>query len=85
MTDPVVVIGRLQRRNLKLQQQREHWKAEYARIRSIFDSFPVYERTYEDRQKRRQEVEDRRELQKRVIEQAALIARLLREEQLRDN
>jgi len=80
-----ITIGRLRRRILKLQQQREHWKTEYQRIRDIFDTFPMYESSYETRQKHRKLVETHRELTRRVAEQSALIQRLLREANLRDN
>jgi len=78
-TDLLIVNGRLQRKNTKLRQQRDHWQAEYKKLRQVLDAFPLYERRYQSLTAWKSELAEIRATQQRVKEQALLIERLTKE------
>ena len=77
MKDLSVINGRLQRRNVKLIKQRDHWKEQYEKLKAVLDQFPMYQKRYEDLQRWRADIQTTRDMQQRIKEQTALINSLM--------
>lgn len=71
-----VRIGRLQRKVIRVLEQRDYWKAQHQRLRKVLDEFPFIERTRERYDKVIATRERIRDLERRVKEQSALIEHL---------
>lgn len=76
MAEPQVVIGRLNKKNAKLQQQRDFWRQRCEHYAKVIEMHPYMERDYKSVMERRKERERVKGLEQRVAEQALLIEKL---------
>jgi hypothetical protein len=68
-----VTLGRMRRKHARALKQRDHWKAEYDKLRDVMNDFPRIESSHKRLLSWREEVQRVRALEQRVKEQAALI------------
>ena len=79
MTDPNVTIGRLRRRIEKLKQQRDHFREQADLRQRMIEIAPFIERRWKTYTEMTTEQARVKALEQRVKEQAALIERLMKE------
>lgn len=79
MTEESVTIGRLKKKILKLQKQRDHFKEQNALINKMISLYPYIKSTYESYKKTEVALNRLKELETRVKEQDLLI-RILSEQ-----
>lgn len=79
MTDPNVTIGRLRRRIEKLKQQRDHFREQADLRQQMIEIAPFIERRWKTYTEMTTEQARVKALEQRVKEQAALIERLMKE------
>jgi len=72
----VVLERRHQRRASRLKEQRDHWKAEYEKLRDFLASFPFYERERARRVEVLAQRDHLKNLETRCREQSMLIEEL---------
>jgi len=74
-----VQYGRLQKKMVKLRQQRDHWKERTDFLNEVLRLYPYAERSWKDYQQRIKDQKELQDLRKRVNEQELLIDRLVKE------
>ena len=73
-----VQYGRLQKKMVKLRQQRDHWKERTDFFNEVLKLYPYAERSWKDHQQRIKDQNELQDLRKRVKEQELLIDRLVK-------
>jgi hypothetical protein len=79
MTEESVIVGRLKKKILKLQKQRDHFKEQNALTNSMISLYPYIKSSYESYKKAEAAQTRLKELESRVREQDLLI-RILSEQ-----
>lgn len=74
-----VQYGRLQKRMVKLRQQRDHWKERTEFFNEMLRYYPYAKKSHEDWQRQMANMAELEALRKRVKEQELLIERLVNE------
>lgn len=73
MNEQTVTIGRLKKKILKLQKQRDHFKEQNELMYNMIQMYPHIKRTYADYERIRQKEMEFKVLKSRVAEQELLI------------
>jgi ppGpp synthetase/RelA/SpoT-type nucleotidyltranferase len=81
VADLQIMVGRLQKKVAKLQQQRDYYRQRCEHYREVLSMHPAIEFNHRTYTEQKAERERMRGLEQRVNEQAMLIKKLSREEQ----